>query len=152
MHRSTIFAAAVLGLCGAPVVAAPTAPAPVAPAKQRLIVLTDIEADPDDTQSLIRRMLYANVIDIRGLIARTSTFPTDGVEPDSTRRVIAADGAVQPNLARRFAQNLRRMPVTALTGANPEPLHLILKVTDKGTPRLTRYQRVIVAVLPGRSS
>jgi hypothetical protein len=39
----------------------------------RVIVLTDIEADPDDTESLVRLLTYANVIDIKGLIATTST-------------------------------------------------------------------------------
>ena len=32
---------------------------------QRVIVLTDIEADPDDTQSLIRLLLYSNQIDVK---------------------------------------------------------------------------------------
>jgi len=32
--------------------------------KNRVIVLTDIEADPDDTQSLVRLLLYSNQIDI----------------------------------------------------------------------------------------
>ena len=41
--------------------------------KQRLIVLTDIEADPDDSQSLVRLLLYANQIDIEGIVATTST-------------------------------------------------------------------------------
>jgi len=35
--------------------------------KQRLIVLSDIEADPDDSQSLVRLLLYANQIDIEGI-------------------------------------------------------------------------------------
>jgi hypothetical protein len=30
----------------------------------------------------------------------------------------------------------------------PQTLHFILKVTDKGTPRLTRYQRLIINVIP----
>jgi hypothetical protein len=30
----------------------------------------------------------------------------------------------------------------------PETVHMILKVTDKGSPALTRYQRVIVTVMP----
>ncbi len=68
------------------------------PAKQRLIVLTDIEADPDDTQSLIRLLLYSNEIDIRGLIATTSTFLKDRVEPGSIRRIIGEYAKVQPNL------------------------------------------------------
>jgi len=42
-------------------------------AKSRLLVLTDIEADPDDTQSLVHLLLQADVIDIEGLVATTST-------------------------------------------------------------------------------
>jgi muramoyltetrapeptide carboxypeptidase LdcA involved in peptidoglycan recycling len=41
--------------------------------KNKVIVLTDIEADPDDSQSMIRLLLYSNVIDIKGLIAATFT-------------------------------------------------------------------------------
>ena len=40
--------------------------------KQRMIVLSDIEADPDDTQSFVRLFLYASEIDLEGLIATTS--------------------------------------------------------------------------------
>jgi len=40
--------------------------------KSRLIVLTDVEADPDDTQSMVRLLLYSNEIDVEGLIATTS--------------------------------------------------------------------------------
>ena len=35
-----------------------------AAARHRLIVLTDIGADPDDTQSLVRLLLYGNEIDV----------------------------------------------------------------------------------------
>jgi len=30
----------------------------------------------------------------------------------------------------------------------PETIHIVLAVTDNGTPALTRYQRVIVTVFP----
>ena len=33
-------------------------------------------------------------------------------------------------------------------GTRPETMHIILAVTDQGTPPLTRYQRVIVTVVP----
>lgn len=69
---------------------------PVKP--HRLIVLTDIEADPDDTQSLIRLLLYSNVIDIQGLIATTSVHQKSFVAPDSIRAVIHAYGRVHRNL------------------------------------------------------
>lgn len=42
--------------------------------KKRLIVLTDIGADPDDTQSMCRLLLYSNEIDIEGIIASTSIW------------------------------------------------------------------------------
>jgi hypothetical protein len=64
----------------------------------RLLVLTDIEADPDDTQSLIRLLLYANLIDIEGLVATTSVHMKTRVNPESLERVIRAYGEVQPNL------------------------------------------------------
>jgi len=47
-----------------------------------------------------------------------------------------------------FAPNLKRLSVTAPHVDKPETIHFILKVTDKGTPPLTRYRRVIVEVLP----
>jgi hypothetical protein len=49
---------------------------------------------------------------------------------------------------RPYASNLKRLKVTAPHVEKSETLHFILKVTDKGTPALTRYRRVIVEVLP----
>ena len=66
--------------------------------KSRLIVLTDIEADPDDTQSMVRLMLYANEIDVEGLIATTSCWKKSSVAPESIKRILAAYNKVQPNL------------------------------------------------------
>ena len=66
--------------------------------KSRVIILTDIEADPDDTQSLVRLFLYSNQIDIKGLIATTSCWHQHQVNPESIIRIIKAYGEVQPNL------------------------------------------------------
>jgi 5S rRNA maturation endonuclease (ribonuclease M5) len=66
--------------------------------KNRVIILTDIEADPDDTQSLVRLLLYSNVIDIKGIIATTSTHQKNNVHPESIRRVIHAYAKVEANL------------------------------------------------------
>src|SRR5678809_764814 len=44
--------------------------------KLRVLVLTDIEADPDDTQSLIRFLTYSNQWDVEGLIAVSYTHLT----------------------------------------------------------------------------
>ncbi len=66
--------------------------------KSRAIILTDIEADPDDTESLVRLLLYSNVIDIKGLIATTSVHQKNKVYPESIRNVINAYGKVHANL------------------------------------------------------
>jgi hypothetical protein len=66
--------------------------------RNRVIILTDIEADPDDTQSLVRLLLYSNEIDIKGLIATTSCWHKTMVNPESITKVIKAFEKVQPNL------------------------------------------------------
>lgn len=68
--------------------------------KNRVIILTDIEADPDDTQSLVRLLLYANEIDIRGLVATTSCWQQSRIAPESIEKVIHAYGKVHANLSR----------------------------------------------------
>ena len=40
--------------------------------KHRIIVLTDIENEPDDAMSLVRFLTYSNQWDVEGLIATTS--------------------------------------------------------------------------------
>jgi hypothetical protein len=80
--------------------ASPVAPAAelVRDAHHRLVVLSDIEADPDDTQSFVRLLLYANSIDIEALIATTSVHQKARVAPESIRRVIEAYAKVRTNL------------------------------------------------------
>lgn len=71
--------------------------------KHRVIILTDIEADPDDTMSLVRLLLYADEIDIKGLVATTSCWHKAQVNPDSIKKVVQAYGKVQPNLLKHEA-------------------------------------------------
>jgi len=66
--------------------------------KNRAIILTDIEADPDDTQSLVRLLLYSNEIDIKGIVATTSCWLKDSVHPESIHKILNAYAEVQPNL------------------------------------------------------
>jgi hypothetical protein len=68
------------------------------PQKNRVIVLTDIEADPDDTQSMVRLLLYSNKIDIKGIIATTSVWKKTNVAPESIKKLIQAYDKVQSNL------------------------------------------------------
>ena len=71
--------------------------------KHRLAVLSDIEAEVDDTESFIRLLLYSNKIDIKGLIATTSIWKKTSVAPEAIKKLIAAYGKVQPNLIKHEA-------------------------------------------------
>lgn len=64
----------------------------------RLIVLSDIEAEVDDTESFVRLLLYSNEIDLKGLIATTSVWKKTSVAPEAIVKIIHAYGKVQPNL------------------------------------------------------
>lgn len=72
--------------------------------KPRLIVLTDIGGDPDDQQSLIRLMLYANEFEIEGLIASASGTPGELkkaiTQPQLIREIVEAYGKVRGNLGK----------------------------------------------------
>ncbi len=79
-----------------------TLAAAAAESRPRLLVLTDIGGDPDDQQSMIRLMLYANEFDIEGLIASASGTPGELKEkvtkPELIREIIDAYGEVRPKL------------------------------------------------------
>lgn len=72
--------------------------------KTRLIVTTDISSleggfkEPDDTQSLVRLLLYSNEFDIEGLIA-TYTGHWKGIRPEYIEAVVREYGKVRENLA-----------------------------------------------------
>lgn len=71
--------------------------------QHRLIVLSDIEAEVDDTESFIRLLLYSNEIDLKGLIATTSVWKKTSVAPDAIKKLIEAYRKVQPNLLKHEA-------------------------------------------------
>lgn len=66
--------------------------------KNRVIILSDIEADPDDTQSFVRLFLYPNEIDIKGIVATTSCWMQTTINPNSIEKIVDAYGQIQPNL------------------------------------------------------
>lgn len=66
--------------------------------KSRVIILTDVENEPDDTESLVRLLLYSNMLDIKGIIATTSVHMKREVHSESVLRVIQAYGRIQDNL------------------------------------------------------
>ncbi|HTF27792.1 MAG TPA: nucleoside hydrolase-like domain-containing protein, partial [Flavitalea sp.] len=72
--------------------------------KPRVLILTDISSltqdkgEPDDGQSLIRLMLYANEFDIEGLIATSNLEHGQTVRTDLIKKVIEAYGKVRQQL------------------------------------------------------
>jgi len=75
---------------------------PAADTRPRLLVMTDIGADPDDQQSLIRLMVYANEFGLEGLLATGSNLPDKpkqkSVNPALIHEIVDAYGLVRSNL------------------------------------------------------
>lgn len=68
------------------------------PVKQRVFVLTDITNEPDDQESLVRFLVYANEYDIEGLVATSSTHLRKTVRKDKIEELIHSYGKVKQNL------------------------------------------------------
>ena len=66
--------------------------------KPRVLVLTDIENEPDDAMSMVRFLTYANHFEIEGLIATTSTHQKTRVAPQRIRQIVSAYAKVRDNL------------------------------------------------------
>lgn len=70
----------------------------MAHAKPRVLVLTDIENEPDDAMSMVRFLTYANQWDVEGLVATTSVHQKNKVAAWRIREIVAAYGKVRDNL------------------------------------------------------
>ena len=90
----------------------------------RLLIETDAGGDPDDEQSLVRFLLYANEWDIEGIIAnRPATRRPENKNPDDTglgivQRLLDAYGECRPNLVQHDAALSRRR---SFSGNAPSP-------------------------------
>jgi hypothetical protein len=70
----------------------------IEPVKQRVFVLTDITNEPDDQESLVRFLVYANEYDIEGLVATSSTHLREKVRKDKIEELIHSYGKIKQNL------------------------------------------------------
>jgi hypothetical protein len=91
----------------------------------RLAVLTDIGGDPDDQQSMIRLMVYANEFDLELLIASAAGTPRELKEsitrPDLIRQIVDAYGEVLPSLKRNASGWPERAELHArIISGNPQ--------------------------------
>lgn len=65
------------------------------PGKPRVFVISDISNEPDDAESLVRFLLYANQFTVEGLVASTSTWMKTQVCPQDMLKIIDGyEGAV----------------------------------------------------------
>jgi hypothetical protein len=72
-------------------------------AKPRVLVLTDIENEPDDAMSMVRFLTYANEFDVEGLIATTSCWQRDQIADWRICEIVSAYGKVRDNLQKHAA-------------------------------------------------
>ncbi|KAJ5938924.1 hypothetical protein N7466_002058 [Penicillium verhagenii] len=68
--------------------------------KPRVFILSDINNEPDDQESLTRYLLYSNQFQTEGICAVTSFWLQDEVHPEAMLSVIDAYGNVTDNLNR----------------------------------------------------
>lgn len=66
--------------------------------KLRVLVLTDIENEPDDAMSMVRFLTYVNHWDVEGLIATTSVHQKKEIAAWRIREIVSAYGQVRNNL------------------------------------------------------
>lgn len=115
----------------------------------RLIIETDAGGDPDDEQSLVRFLLYANEWDIEGIIAnRPATRRPENKNPEDTglgivRRLLDAYGQCRSSLVQHDARYptrdyLWQHTVAGYNDTN-DAVNLIVAAVDKDDPRPLWY-------------
>src|SRR5262245_55283454 len=114
----------------------------------RVIIETDAGGDPDDEQSLVRFLLYANEFDVVAIICtRPKARDKENVNPERTglgivRRLLKAYGEVHPALV----QHDRRYPALqdlwarthagyAVGGKADEGVNAIMRAVEANDPR-----------------
>ncbi|HSH16037.1 MAG TPA: nucleoside hydrolase-like domain-containing protein [Verrucomicrobiae bacterium] len=117
--------------------------------KPRIIVTTDLGADPDDEQSLVRLLVSANEFNIEGLIVSTGCWKKNQSNTAMLDKMVDAYGKVLPNLqvhARGYPSHeyLKSISVLGQTGygmgdvgegRDTQGSDLIIAAVDKDDPR-----------------
>lgn len=98
--------------------------------KSRVILLTDILNEADDSQTLVRLLMYSNVMDIEGLIAVSSCHQYNGkndrdadrntVHPNEIKKYILAYGEVRDNLLKHDKAWPTKEELLQVVGAGPD--------------------------------
>jgi hypothetical protein len=117
----------------------------LAQSRLRVIVETDAGGDPDDEQSLVRFLVYANEWDVEGIIAnRPHARPHENLNPERTglgivQRLVRAYGQVYPNLranAPGYPTEAYLMARTVSGCSDSEDgVNLVIAAVDRDDPR-----------------
>lgn len=119
------------------------------PEKPRVLVLTDIENEPDDAESLVRFLLYSNMFDVEGLVATTSCWQRDQTAEWRIHEIVDAYGEVKSNLDKHekgypeydYLKSIvkKGYPDFGMNavgeGKDSEGSELIIEVVDRDDPR-----------------
>ena len=91
--------------------------------------------------------MTANFSDRGDLFSAAKSYDPDGDELQYQWWIYPEAGSYRGKIG-MGAENVHGVYVTAPEVTKEETAHFILKLSDKGTPSLSRYKRVIVTVLP----
>ncbi|KAF9017767.1 DUF1593-domain-containing protein [Hymenopellis radicata] len=111
----------------------------------RTLVLSDINNEPDDAESLVRFLLYSNEFDLEGLVATTSTWLKTSTHVEQMIAIIKAYGEVLPNLKQHasgypsaeeiLAKTKSGLPIYGMEGVgegkDSEGSDLVVQAVDK---------------------
>lgn len=111
----------------------------------RIFILSDIANEPDDAESLVRLLLYSNLLRIEGIVATTSFHLNSSTHPEQMRDIIQAYGEVLPNLrqheggwpdSKLLLEKVKSgLPVYGMDGVGPgkdnEGSELLIKSVDE---------------------
>jgi hypothetical protein len=117
--------------------------------KPRIIVTTDLGADPDDEQSLVRLLVSANEFDIDGLIVSTGCWKKNQSNTAMLDKIVDAYGKAPPNLqvhangypSHAYLKSISVMGQTGYgmadvgEGKDSKGSELIIAAADRNDPR-----------------
>ena len=117
--------------------------------KTRILILTDIENEPDDAQSLVRFLLYSNQFDVEGIVATTSCWQRNQTAEWRIHEIVDAYGKVRDNLEKhetgypthfflkeKIKKGYPDFGMAAVgEGKDSEGSDWIIKVVDEDDPR-----------------
>ncbi|MHC4629250.1 MAG: DUF1593 domain-containing protein, partial [Planctomycetota bacterium] len=96
-----------------------------------MIVLTDFFKDPDDKQSMVRFLTYANEFDVEGLIATSLAYGTGEVHPEWIEGMIDEYGKVLGNLRKHERPGFEYPSVGELKSVVKEGAHVVRELQGR---------------------